>query len=59
MSEIQNLLEAFDAQVAIVEENREDAESNKSASRRLRKATSEIEKIGKALRKATIENDKA
>ena len=57
--EITALLEKFDEQVAIVESERDSCTTNKSASRRLRGATSAIEKIGKELRKATIANDKA
>ena len=56
--EITSLLEKFDAQVEVIETEKDSCTTNKSSSRRLRKATSEIEKIGKALRKATIANDK-
>lgn len=57
-SEIQSLLENFATQAEIVAENADTCETKKASSKRVRKATSEIEKIGKALRKATIAAEK-
>jgi len=57
-SEIQALLEQFAEQAAIIAENADTCETKKASSKRVRKATSEAEKIGKALRKATIAAEK-
>ena len=51
---IQELLEQFDAQVAIINKDRATVETNKAAGARIRKATLELAKIGKALRAATL-----
>lgn len=59
MSSITTLVEQFEAQIEIFEAEKETCEDNKASARRLRKATLEMTKIGKELRKATIENDKA
>jgi len=57
-SEIQALLEQFAEQAAIVAENADTCETKKVSSKKIRKATSTIEKIGKSLRKATIAAEK-
>lgn len=51
---IQELLAEFDAQVAIVNKDRATVGTNKAAGARIRKATLELTKIGKALRQATL-----
>ena len=57
-SEIQVLLAQFAEQAAIVAENADTCETKKVSSKAIRKATSNIEKIGKAIRKATIAAEK-
>lgn len=58
MSKVSELIAAFDAQIEIFNDNKGTAESNKSAALRLRKATAEMTKIGKDLRKETVEQFK-
>lgn len=58
MSKVTELIAAYDAQVEIYNANKGTAESNKSAALRLRKATAEMAKIGKDLRKETVEQFK-
>ena len=58
MSKVTELMEQFYEQVAIIDADRETIETKKASSKRIRKATLEIAKIGKELRKATVEAEK-
>lgn len=54
MSKVSELIAKFDEQVEIYNANKDLVENNKAAGARLRKATSEMTKLGKELRKETV-----
>jgi len=57
-TEVNALIEEMKVEIAALQAEFDKVETNKAASKRARKATSNLDKLGKAFRKATVAAEK-